>query len=159
MFWVTIIVLVALDQLTKMLVVYNIPFGSSVPFLGNFMQLTYVQNTGASFSILEGQRIFFIIATVLVLTVVAIVHFKFAIKNRAFQYTLAVFFGGTMGNFIDRLRIGAVIDFFDLGWFPIFNIADSCIVLSVIALCVMILFGEAGRELNKKKTVENNAGN
>jgi len=150
LFWLIIVAAVAADQLTKYLIVTRLALGESVPFLGDFLRLTYTLNRGASFSLLQGQRWLFLILTVVVIAVVIVLHFKLAREEKLFDAMLGLFCGGSIGNFIDRLAMGAVIDFFDLGWFPIFNIADSCIVVSVVILCCLILFGKTGKRLEKR---------
>ena len=150
LFWLILVGAVLVDQVAKYFVVTRIALGQSLPFLGDFLRLTYTLNQGASFSLLQGQRWLFLILTLVVIGVVIAIHYKFAREERYFDAMLGLFSGGAIGNFIDRLTIGAVIDFFDLGWFPIFNVADSCIVVSVIILCAMILFGETGKRLDSK---------
>lgn len=150
LFWLILIAAVAVDQVTKFWVVTHLALGQSQPFLGDFLRLTYTLNRGASFSMLQGQRWLFVGLTLAVIIVVIVIHFRYAKEERLFDAMLGLFSGGSLGNFIDRLTMGAVVDFFDLGWFPIFNVADSCIVVSVIILCLMILFGKTGKRLEER---------
>ena len=154
MFWIILILAVGLDQLSKYLIVTSLALGESMPVIDGFLQFTYTLNQGASFSILQGQRVIFIIVTLLVLGLIFFLLRKIPQDMRLFRAFIALFCGGTIGNFIDRLHSGAVIDFIDLGWFPIFNIADSCICVSAVAICLMLLFGKPGSLLSSKKAKE-----
>ena len=154
MFWIIFILAVGLDQLSKYLIVTSLALGESMPVIDGFLQFTYTLNQGASFSILQGQRVIFIIVTLLVLGLIFFLLRKIPQDMRLFRAFIALFCGGTIGNFIDRLHSGAVIDFIDLGWFPIFNIADSCICVSAVAICLMLLFGKPGSLLSAKKAKE-----
>ena len=73
---------------------------------------------------------------------------------KLFRFLLALFCGGTIGNFIDRLYQGAVTDFVNLGWFPVFNVADSCLSVSAVLICLMLLFGKPGHLLDQKKEIK-----
>ena len=159
MFWIILIVAVGVDQLTKYLIVNSLALGESIPVIINFLDFTYTLNEGASFSILQGQRIIFIIVTLAVLAIIFFLLRKIPKDMKLFRAFIALFCGGTIGNFIDRLHTGAVIDFIDLGWFPVFNIADSCICVSAIAICLMLLFGKPGSLLSSKKEKTNHESN
>ncbi len=158
MIWLIMAAVIIVDQLSKQLIVHSLALGESVSVIPNFLDFTYVLNDGASFSILQGQRWIFIAITVIVLVLVLISLRYIPKEMKLFRIFIALFVGGMLGNFIDRLYLGAVIDFADLGWFPIFNVADSCICVSVVAICIMLLFGKPGSLLEKKKAVKNNEG-
>lgn len=159
MFWIILVVAVGLDQLSKYLIVSSLALGESMTVIDNFLNFTYTLNEGASFSILQGQRVIFVIATLLVLGLIFFLLRKIPQDMKLFRAFIALFCGGTIGNFIDRLHTGAVIDFIDLGWFPIFNIADSCICVAAIAICLMLLFGKPGSLLAGKKAKTNDESN
>lgn len=137
-FLVAFIVLI-IDQITKWLVVNNMTIGQSIPLIQDVFYLTSHRNAGAAFGILQGQRLFFIIVTVIV--VIGVIYYLLKVKNEKplMAWSLALVLGGAIGNFIDRLLTGEVVDFFDvkisLGQFyydfPIFNIADSALVIGV----------------------------
>lgn len=133
--------LVGLDQLVKVLVRLNITEGGSVPFLPHILQLTYYQNTGAAFSIFEEHTwiLALISAAASVLIIVLMVRKTF---NHPFgMVSLALVLAGAVGNLIDRLFLGYVTDMFQTLFmnFPIFNVADICIVCGGIAFCVYFL--------------------
>lgn len=133
--------LVGLDQLVKFLVRANIPMGEGVPFLPHILQLTYYQNTGAAFSIFEQHTwiLTLISAAASVLLIVLLAKRTF---NHPFaMVSLALVLAGAVGNLIDRLFLGYVTDMFQTLFmnFPIFNVADICIVCGGIAFCIYFL--------------------
>ncbi len=146
--------IVGLDQLSKYLTVANIPLYADVPFLPGILGLTYVQNTGAAFSMLEGQQWLF--ALIFVLLTVGIV---WAYRKNPFSFTkfewfcIAAIYGGGLGNMIDRLRLGFVVDMIKTEFitFPIFNVADCFITCGCILLVVHILFFNKGFWKEDKK--------
>ena len=149
MFWVIIILCVGLDQLTKYWIASTMSVGETAPFSGNLMQFHYILNDGASLSILSGRRWLFIGLTIVVLIVVIVLHYKVPRNLKGFHIALAFFIGGTLGNFVDRVRTGYVIDFLDPNLWSIFNVADCFITISVIVICCMLLFGRLGKLLDK----------
>ena len=158
LFWIMMAASFALDQVTKHLVTRSLPLGGSAPFLGDFMQLHLIHNEGASFSMLSGQRWLFLILTVVVVAVVIVVHFRYVRGYPWFDALLGVFIGATLGNFCDRLLHGYVVDFFDVGWFPVFNVADCCIDVSVVILCIMLLFGKPKTAIGSRSQQNGKAG-
>lgn len=141
------IVCLAIDQITKYFAVAILQGNSSVHLIGNFIRFTYVENRGAAFGMLQNQRIFFIISTiVLVAFIIYMIVFNKKVTNVT-KLTLSLILSGAIGNFIDRLRLGYVIDFVDVRFgdfydFPVFNVADSCLVVGVIVLVILILFNK-----------------
>ena len=134
MFWMWLSLAVLLDQAFKYLVTSNMQLGQSLPLIEGVVYATYVMNKGAAFSILQGWRWFFLLTTPVVF--IGILWFAHSVpkSDKLLKTALALFCGGALGNYIDRLRFGAVTDFIDFRFFPIFNIADSCIVIGVILL-------------------------
>jgi signal peptidase II len=131
---------VFLDQLTKYLAVkYLMPIGS-YPVIKNFFHLTYVENKGAAFGMLQNKTLFFIIITLIVGAVLIYSMIKLP-ENSVYNYTLAMILGGAIGNLIDRVRLGYVVDFIDFKFFPaVFNVADSFIVIGAIILGYLMIF-------------------
>ena len=137
------IVAVALDQVTKSLVVANIPLHGSVPAIPGLFDLTYVQNTGAAWSSFQGQMWLF----ALVFAVFAgFLVWEFITKKMGFKpferWCLVAVFAGGLGNMIDRLRQGFVVDMIRLQFmdFPVFNVADCFICCGCVALLVHLMF-------------------
>lgn len=138
---------IILDQSTKMWAVNVLKNGESIKLIGNFLRFTYAENKGAAFSILQNQMLFFIITTVIMLAVLAYIYFKTKNITQLSKLSIAMVAGGAIGNFIDRLRLGYVVDFIDVRFgsfynFPIFNIADSFVVCGTILMIILILFNK-----------------
>lgn len=130
---------VVLDQAAKALVERELKGRSPVPVLGGAFQLDYTRNTGAAFSIFRnGGWLFAVVAVVVIL---GILLYYPRLRTRGFLLTAApgLVLGGAMGNLVDRIRLGYVIDFIDFGWFPVFNVADSAIVCGVTLLILASL--------------------
>jgi signal peptidase II len=127
----------ALDQLTKYVVVQNIPLQGSwsfFPALAKIFQFTFVTNTGAAFGMFpQLGGIFMVIAVVVIASIVAFYHHLPA-YNIWVQVSLGLQLGGALGNLVDRITRGYVVDFVDIGFWPIFNVADLSIVLGVTIL-------------------------
>jgi signal peptidase II len=134
--------LVAVDQLVKFLVRANIPLYTSVPFIPRVMDLTYHQNTGAAFSIFSEHTWVLTIISATVSLALAAALLKKIFTHRLGKLSLAVVLGGAVGNLVDRAAFGFVIDMFKTTFmnFAIFNVADICVVLGGIALCVYVMF-------------------
>ena len=132
------LILFIIDQLTKLVVGFSIDLNTSVNVIKGFFSLSNVHNYGAAFSILYGNRIFLILISIFALVFV----YHFMIKNKELSkleiiiYSLLI--GGILGNMFDRIVYGYVVDFFDFrifGYdFPVFNVADICIVISVFLI-------------------------
>jgi len=137
-------VLIVADQLVKAWIVANIALGESVSLVKNFFSLTYYQNTGAAWSMLEGQMGFFTIVTIIAVGVCGYLLYKNRHGAKLYSLGLSLVLAGALGNFIDRVRLGYVVDMFqtDFVSFPIFNVADSCLVIGVILIFIYILFEE-----------------
>ena len=137
---------VAADQWTKYLVVEQIPLHTDVAAVPGLFHLTYVQNTGAAFSMLEGMQWLFAVVF-LVLTVAVIWEFwKKALPFSRFErWCVAAVYAGGLGNMIDRVRLGYVVDMIEVEFisFPVFNVADCFITCGCVALIVsLVLFNK-----------------
>ena len=136
-----ILFLVGLDQLSKSIIVQTIKLNDYIVVIKDFFNITYVQNRGAGFSILQGQMTFFYIITVIALIVLTYLLLKSKDKLSKTAYLLMI--GGAIGNFIDRLLLGYVVDFLDFYIFaynyPVFNLADSFLTVGVILMVISVL--------------------
>jgi len=134
--------IVALDQWSKILTVAHIDLGESIPLWDGVLHLTYILNTGAAFSILAGQLWFFFIVTALFLVAVVFAIWKKWVTHPLGLFALAMVSGGAIGNLIDRINTGAVVDMIDLAFmnFAIFNLADCFIVVGAVLLCMWAIF-------------------
>lgn len=135
-------VLVAADQVVKYLVRANIPLGTSVPFLPGLVELTYVQNTGAAFSIFSDHTWVLTVVSAVVAVAIAAALVRGVVRHPFGVTTLTVVFAGAVGNLIDRALFGFVTDMFNFQFmrFAVFNVADICVVCGGIAFCVYFLF-------------------
>ena len=146
--------IVGLDQLSKYLVVANIPLYTNVPFLPGFLGLTNVRNTGAAFSILEGQRWLFVVMFAALTVLLLIEYFKKPMPfTKLERWCIAAIYGGGIGNMIDRIFRGYVVDMIKTEFmnFPVFNVADCFITCGCILLLAhLILFNKAFWKEEKK---------
>ena len=135
--------IVAADQLTKIWVVANIPLHTSLPAIDGLFHLTYVQNTGAAFSALEGMQWLF--ALVFAIFTAGLI-WEFSKKRMPFlpfeRWCILAIWAGGLGNMLDRVRLGYVVDMIAVDFieFPVFNVADCFITCGCIALMVSLIF-------------------
>ncbi len=135
--------IVAADQITKYLTVANIPLFQDVDFLPGIINLTYVQNTGAAFSFFEGMQWLFALVFVIFTVLILVEYFKSPMPFTKFErWCIAAIYGGGLGNMIDRLRLGYVVDMIETQFikFPVFNVADCFITCGCIILVVHLIF-------------------
>ena len=139
--------IVAADQITKLVVLDKIPLASRVEALPGLFHFTYVQNTGAAFSSFEGMRWLFVAVFAVLTLALAYEYFKKPMAFTGFERVcLAAVYGGALGNVIDRVRLGYVVDMICLDFmnFPVFNVADIFITGGCILLFAhLILFNKA----------------
>ena len=151
-------ILLILDQVTKYLAVIHLKNQDPAVLIQNVFEFQYLENRGAAFSILEGKKWFFIPLTIAFLFVIVFLYLRIPKTKKYFWFrAIAILFcAGALGNFIDRVRQGYVVDFFyfSLINFPIFNVADIYIVVGTILLILLIFFYYKEEDLNvifKKK--------
>ena len=138
------IFLIAIDQLTKWIAAKQLKDGLSIAFIPKILNFQYIENRGAAFGILENSRIFFLAITVLVglVSIYIISKILYFRKFNLLTITMIIFLAGGIGNFIDRLFRHYVIDFFEFDFirFPIFNIADIYVTLSLTIFVILMFF-------------------
>jgi signal peptidase II len=140
LFAVISVVVVLADQWTKELARDMLlrSGARSIPVLGEYVRFTYVENRGAAFGLLQNQTAFFILVGVVVITVI-ILSFRYMHNPSVLLIScLGLQMGGAVGNLIDRIRTGYVVDFIDLTFWPVFNLADSAIVCGVLVLAYLV---------------------
>ncbi len=130
------------DQLTKYWTVRAIPLYGTVPLLDGVVRLTHLRNTGMAFSLFEGGRWLFLVLTAVFLVLAALAVWKDWLPHPLARAALVMLSGGAVGNLIDRLRTGAVVDMIELEFirFAVFNVADIFITLGVVLLMVWAVF-------------------
>ncbi len=141
-FFVIAAVIVALDQLTKSIVRANLRQYESWPDGWELVRIHHVTNSGAAFGILQGQTSFLIITSLLGLAAIVLYYIYPPMEHGIIRVALGMQLGGALGNLIDRVRLGEVTDFVDVGTFPTFNVADSSISISITVVLIFFLFQE-----------------
>ncbi len=134
-----------LDQISKHWVKQVLASGETVPVIPSVLSLTLVYNPGAAFGLLAGQRWLFIAATLLLFAVLYSMR-DFVLKHMHRLLAVAVFVGGAIGNLWDRIRWGYVVDFVDLGFWPVFNVADVAIVVGAVVVAWEVIQYERRRQ-------------
>jgi signal peptidase II len=127
-----------LDQLTKYVVRAYIPYRHSFPEDG-FLRITHTFNTGSAFGLFQGQNTPLILVSLVGITVLALVYRSQPRSTNLLRLSLGLQMGGAAGNLLDRLRLGHVTDFIDVGPWPVFNLADSSIVIGLVLLAWLFL--------------------
>ena len=132
---------ILIDQIIKLIISINMNVADSINIIKNFFRITYLQNTGAAFSIFSGNRIFLILITLVALLLIYFILIKGKEITKVETICYGLLIGGIIGNLIDRVRIGYVIDYLDFNFgsyhYPVFNFADICIVVSAIILLII----------------------
>ncbi|RMH01457.1 MAG: signal peptidase II [Chloroflexi bacterium] len=152
-------IVIAIDHLTKLLVEATLPlYHSWAPFpaLALFFRITHVTNTGAAFGLFSGNSLIFAGVAVLVTLVILYYNYTLPYGQGWLRVALGLQLGGALGNLIDRIRLGHVTDFFDFGFWPVFNVADTAIVAGAILLA-WLMWQESRQEtvdLPEEKAVE-----
>lgn len=155
LFYILLIVIVIFDQLTKLWVINNFYPGQSRPIIEGIFHLTYVQNRGAGFGILQGQRLFFIISSLIIIVILIIYRYR-SERNLLLDIGLSMIIAGAVGNnLIDRVIKDFVVDFLDFRIWPVFNLADTAIVIGVGLLVIYLWKLDIE---NKNKTEEDSMG-
>lgn len=147
------LIIVLIDQIIKILISNNLELYNSIEIIKNFFNITYVKNIGAAFSILNGNVVFLILVSILALIAIYFLLLKNKKFNKIQTILYSLLLGGIIGNLIDRIFRGYVIDYLDFTIFnykfPVFNFADICIVISVIIL-LLISIKEEKNETSSK---------
>jgi len=142
MIFIIVFFILSLDQLTKFLVTRNLSLNESIPVIKGIFLFTLIHNRGAAFGVLKNQTPLFILISIFAITLI-----YFGLKNnkhkKAYCVSLSLIFAGALGNLIDRVFLGYVIDFFDFRIWPVFNVADSAITIGTLLLGYSILKEEA----------------
>ena len=145
MAWIIAGCVLLIDRLTKAAVLQFMHLGQSIPLVPPLLHLTYVQNTGAAFGLFKGMGwVLMALAVVVVGWVIVELRRRppvSALRRAAYGFIL----GGAVGNFIDRLWLGHVIDMIDLRVWPVFNIADSSITIGVVCILLPLMFKTRGQ--------------
>lgn len=156
-FFLIAVLVVLADFIAKRSAIAHLMHIDTIPLLDGIFHLTYVENRGAAFGILQNQRWFFIVLTIAVLAVVLFVCFRYKEKHPLLCTALSLLAGGAVGNMIDRIVYGYVVDFFDFRLidFPVFNVADIFIVIGTGLLAIYFIFFDGKKEEKRAYEREN----
>lgn len=152
-YWILIALLIGADQGIKYYVNTNITLGATHDFIPGLLSLTSLRNDGAAWSILSGKMNIFYIITVVALAVLLYAMWRLR-HQRLYMWGISFMLAGTLGNFIDRVRLGYVVDMFQLDFvknFPISNFADWCLTIGVILLIAAVIFDRDDQLASDKK--------
>lgn len=132
------IIFIFFDRFSKYLIVKNLKYGKTVYLINNFLKLEKVENRGGIFGLFPDGKIFFIVASFI--AIILLLYFLFKINpNKTFIIlNLSLIFSGIVGNLIDRLSYGYVIDFISIGNFPVFNLSDSYITIGILLMFIFL---------------------
>ena len=141
---ISILLLIGLDQFVKFLITSHMALYDTKPVIKQVFHITYIQNKGAAWGSLQGKRYFLLAITILVLAFLVYFYVRMLKLNKYkdLRILFIFVFSGAAGNMIDRIRLGYVIDMFDFRLinFPVFNVADIYVTVSVVCFAVLILF-------------------
>lgn len=137
------LLILIIDQIVKWYVVAHIKLGMTVPFIPHILSLSNIRNYGAAWSMFQGQQLMLFVISIVAL-IVLLVFLKKNQHDPLLALGIALMIGGTLGNFIDRIRLGYVVDMFTLDFinFPIFNVADCALTVGVIILVIALFTGD-----------------
>lgn len=152
-YFLIVVAAVVLDQIIKYAVVNSMALYQSIPILQDMFHITYIHNTGAAFSLMAGMRGFLILLP-MVMTAGAIIYMFIKRKNGhpLMMTSVALIAGGGIGNMIDRIMLGYVVDYLDFRVFPIFNLADICVCTGCGLLILYVLFFD-GKQDGKRNNI------
>lgn len=149
---ILIVILVILDQITKYFAVIGLKDKPSIAIIKGVFELHYLENRGAAFGMLQGQKIFFVCITIIILAAIAYVFLKMPSDKKYNKLNIALVFivSGAIGNLIDRVSYNYVVDFlyFKLIDFPVFNVADIYVTLASVYFAILVLFVYKDSELS-----------
>jgi signal peptidase II len=162
-FWYVIVAIavLALDQLSKYWVSATLKFGADLMVIKGFINLSYTENSGIAFGMLNDSNVKWVLVLISVLAMVMVIFYlmRAPMANRLLLTSLSLLAGGISGNLIDRIRIGRVIDFIEVYYkafhWPIFNLADAAISIGAVLLALDLLFApQGGREESQAMEVQ-----
>lgn len=133
-------IIIAIDWLSKYYIETHMSIGMSIPVIRDFFHITYIVNPGAAFGILEYQTGFFIFVSVAMIAAAIWYVPRIPVRYRLLRWGIGMQAGGAIGNLIDRIRCGGVVDFLDFRIWPVFNVADMAIVAGVGCILVTLLY-------------------
>ena len=152
--WMVTVLTIIADQGSKIFVAKRMELGQSIPVLGNFFRITFIRNAGSAFGIFLGGGWFYLLASILAIILIFFYLRKMSAGHLWSRISLTLILGGALGNLIDRVRYGMVIDFLDFGvgrlrW-PVFNLADAAVTVGV-AVFLLLMFQKKAEDRGQDK--------
>lgn len=146
-----VFILLVCDQVVKQIIVHTMEIGETIPVINGIFSITSVRNTGAAWNLFNNQLLFFVVITIIAMSIFIYFFTKIDFKTKKFySFGVSMMIAGTFGNFIDRLFYPdhAVVDMLEFTFisFPVFNIADMCLVIGIILFAIDYLFFEKSKE-------------
>ncbi|MDX9799687.1 MAG: signal peptidase II [Bacteroidales bacterium] len=149
-FIIGVLLVILTDQISKVWVSSNMELGESIPIINRVFHITYIQNPGSAFGLLKFSNKTFIIIGLIIILVGIFFLLRLAKSHKLVFFSFILLLGGSLGNLIDRLRVGSVIDFLDFRIWPIFNVADSSLNIGIFLLIIHFLFQQEDSKDKKK---------
>lgn len=147
----------SLDQVTKAIVLNRLVYGQSVPYDG-FFRITLTSNTGGAFGLFPDQTMALVLASFVAIGILFFLYRSHSLSSPLLRLSLGLQLGGALGNLVDRIRLGAVTDFFDVGPWPIFNVADASIVVGILLLLFLLLSPSRQEKAAQAQAIETKGG-
>jgi len=152
------ILVLALDQISKLIVEHRLPMGVPVTVIPGFFNLFYTRNTGGAFGLFSGASTILLVVGIIAVVILVVVFFRSRYRNATIRTSLALLLAGALGNIIDRVRLGYVIDFIQLHisnrfYWPMFNIADTSVVVGAVLILVFV-FTHKEKEKGKEAVIK-----
>lgn len=159
--FVVALLIVVGDQVSKVWIVRELgpePLERAIPLIGQTVQFIYSRNTGVAFNLFPGMSSIFIVTSLLI-ALGALYVYRFYLPNHCsiIQVSLGLIEGGAIGNTLDRVRVGYVIDFIQVGWWPVFNVADSAITSGAVVLAFYLLLIDGRQQPQHEPTPHDEA--
>ncbi len=156
--WCILIVgLVLLDQITKILVATNMTLYESIPVIPNIVSITYIHNRGAAWGMFSEHRWVFLLITAVAIIIMPIILYRYRKVHVLFSISLSMIIAGAIGNMIDRVFLGYVVDFIEATFvdFPVFNVADICVTLGALLMAFYLIVLDKTFFVDKPKKATN----
>jgi signal peptidase II len=145
-FFGLVALILVVDQLTKWYITETLDRGDYWPSRDWPVRLTYVENAGAAFGILQNQGVFLIVSTLIGLGAIVAYYLYPPFEHGVLRLAMSLMLGGAVGNLIDRVRQGYVVDFVNTSFWPTFNVADSCISIGMVILVAFLIFADRQKQ-------------
>lgn len=150
MYYILIVVFFVVDQIVKIVVRSNMTIGESFPIIGDFFRFTYIENSGAAFSMFEGKTLILVVIPVIAMISGIVILNRIRKNKNKYNWIIclgiSMVIGGGIGNLVDRLKYASVTDYFDLKNFAVFNFADIFVCIGCLFICGFILFIDGKNE-------------